>query len=110
MEHLTQAQPEQSQEMTDGGSTMSDITLDQAKAIDFFGVDQNDYESVEKIDKILGYVPSIDELRFLDLKLGNDGTMSRIDKIYVYIEMLKQNEELQNRQELVKERIRRMFI
>lgn len=60
---------------------------------------------MEKIDFIASKLEGLDSLMDLDMRLGDDGSMPRIDKIYSHLKLLEQAEKAKEKLDIINEQL-----
>ena len=82
----------------DAGLTLKSIEFAQYLNLkeDMYNVD-----IMQKVIELTEGIDSVDDLMALDVKLGDHPTMTKLDKIYSYTQLLKQERELKRKQELL---------
>lgn len=60
---------------------------------------------MEKIDFIASKVEDLRSLQDVDMRLGDDGSMPRIDKIYSYLKLKDQADRIREEERVISERI-----
>lgn len=108
MEVLTplQSEPEIRQENQDVPQDLLDagITIRNVEILDYLGLKESMFDprvmnKVEEISQLLGERDLMD----LDVMLGNDRGMTKIDKIYTYLKLDAQTRELRRREEMLEQ-------
>lgn len=89
--------------------SVSGISLRQAEMMQYFGVNMNDYDALEKIDAFLEFFPSIDDVRMMDLRLGQDPNMKRIDKIFVQVQLHRQHQKALEEKNLLEQKMNQNY-
>ena len=86
------------QELIDAGINLKNIEL-----LNYLGLknDMFNPDVMSKIQEMADYLPDVEALQKMDINLGNPHGVSRLDKIYMHIQFLKQEEEIQRKQELL---------
>lgn len=115
MEILRPVQPQSSNSQTESkepGPIPGDLqfTQNEIDAIKYLGVTDGifDDETMSKVKEIVDYFKTGD-IEAIDLKLGNPYGMSRLDKVYSYMRLSKQADDIRNR-ELVIEQAKSKFL
>jgi len=62
-------------------------------------------EVMEKIDYIASKVEDVAKLSDIDMRMGEDNTMPKIDKIFSYLKLIEQSEIMKEKQELIDKQI-----
>ena len=86
------------QEFLDAG-----INLKNVEFLSYLGLknDMFNPDTMAKIQEMADYLKDADSLQKMDINLGNPHGVSRLDKIYMHIQLLRQEEEIQRKQELL---------
>lgn len=112
MEVLTPVQPEpiQQEVRSDLPKDFLDagITLKNVEFLHHLGLKDEMFNPriMEKVDFIASKLEDIGHLQDVDMRLGDDGSMTRIDKIYTYLKLLEQSDSLKEKQALIDERMK----
>lgn len=61
---------------------------------------------IEKVQYLADRLPDIKALQEIDIRLGDDGRMPKLDRIYCYLNLLGQSQKIQEEKNLVDENIR----
>lgn len=77
------------------------LSIKNAEVMQYLGLSDYDSRTMEKVSALADYFPNIDDLMEADLKLGQRMDMTRLDKIYSYVLLLRQEEELVRKQDLI---------
>lgn len=74
------------------------------EALKYLGMTESIYdeEVMEKVNEIIDFTGSGD-FQEIDLRLGNPYNMTKLDKIYSYIRLQKQSDELHRKEALLSE-------
>ena len=106
MEILNQPLPEQPKETIGNPDpkTEAGMTLKHAEFLSHLDLKDKLFDDVvmNKISFIADRI-DIDKFRELVLKVGNDGMMPKLDKIYTYMQLSDEYTKLEERQSLIKE-------
>ena len=111
MEVLTQAKPEPIQQEVRGDLPKdfldAGITLKNVEFLNHLGLKDEMFNVriMEKVDFIASKLEDIGHLQDVDMRLGDDGSMTRLDKIYSYLKLSEQSELLKEKQSLIEERM-----
>ncbi len=86
------------QELVDAGINLKNIEF-----LSYLGLknDMFNPDVMSKITEMADYLGDADSLQKMDINLGNPHGVSRLDKIYMHIQLLRQEEEIQRKQELL---------
>lgn len=60
---------------------------------------------MEKMSFLGEHIPDLATLQDIDMRLGHDGSMPRIDKIYAYLKLEQQAGRLRQQQEVIQNQI-----
>jgi len=60
---------------------------------------------MEKVDFIASKIENLESLQDIDMRLGHDNSMPRIDKIFSYLKLIEQSEIMKEKQELIDKQI-----
>ncbi|MFA6712137.1 MAG: hypothetical protein WCS33_05470 [Candidatus Caldatribacteriota bacterium] len=73
-------------------------------ALKYLGLTESIYdeEVMDKVNEIIDFTGSGD-FQELDLRLGNPHNMTKLDKIYSYIRLMKQSVDLQQREAMLQQ-------
>jgi hypothetical protein len=66
-----------------------------------------DMNVMEKIQFLSDNVFDVDSLLDLDIRLGNDNGMSKLDKIYTYLKLNQQADKIREHERLIREQMRK---
>jgi len=90
------------QEFQDAG-----INLKNAQFLDKLGMKDElfNQDVMEKIDYIASRVEDVLKLEDINMRMGEDNTMPKIDKIFSYLKLLEQSEITREKQELINKQI-----
>jgi len=85
-------------EMLDAG-----INLKNLEFLNYLGLKDEMLNSkvMEKVEFIGKYIPDLNELMKLDLKLGSPTFMPKLDKVFSYVKLLEVEADLQVKQDLI---------
>lgn len=61
---------------------------------------------MNKVDFIASKIENLEHLQDIDMRLGHDGGMPRIDKIYSYLKLLEQSEKIQEKKNLIDKQLK----
>lgn len=83
------------------------ITLKNVEILNHLGLRNEMFNRnvMEKIDFIASKVEDIRALQDVDMRLGDDGSMPRIDKIYSYLKLKDQSDRILEEQRIITERM-----
>lgn len=86
------------QEVMDFGFTIKNLEF-----AEYLGLkdDAHNSEVMSKITSLSDYFSDLDALMEADIKLGLRPEMTKLDKIYSYMLLLKQEEDIKNKQDLI---------
>jgi hypothetical protein len=86
------------QDMVDAGVDLKNIEF-----LSYFGLKHEmfDRDVVSKVKEVAEFVGDVEKLRDFDLRLGNPYGVSRLDKVYMNVQLLKQEQEIKQKQELI---------
>jgi hypothetical protein len=86
------------QELLDAGINLKNIEF-----LNYLGLKTGmfDPDIMGKIQEMADYLPDVDSLQAMDINLGNPHGVSRLDKIYMHIQLLKQEDLIKEKQELI---------
>ncbi len=79
----------------------SGLNLENLEILSYLGMKEEMFneEALEKVESIKDYLALVEkDIIDIDLELGNPGNMTRLDKIYSYVLLEKQSEEILNRE------------
>ncbi len=62
---------------------------------------------MEKVDFIASKTDNLEHLRDIDMRLGHDGSMPRIDKIYAYLKLKEQADNIQQKANIINEQLQK---
>ncbi|MEB3330853.1 MAG: hypothetical protein VKQ33_16650 [Candidatus Sericytochromatia bacterium] len=80
------------------------LNLDNMQIIDHLGLKDVMFhpDTMPKVNDISDYLKtSGKDIEMVDLQLGNPGNMSRLDKIYSYVQLEKQSADIKRREALI---------
>lgn len=89
-------------ELVDAGLTMKNVEI-----LNHLGLQHQMFNPnvMEKVQFIADKVEDILMLQDIDMRLGDDGSMPRIDKLYSYLKLKDQAERIKEEERIVSERI-----
>ena len=61
---------------------------------------------MDKIIFISSKVEDLDSLMDIDMRLGNDGSIPRVDKLYSYLKLVEQSDRMKEKQSLIDEQLK----
>jgi hypothetical protein len=95
--------PEEHQESIPQDLLDAGINLKNIEFLSYLGLKTGmfDPDIMGKIQEIADYLPDSDALQAMDINLGNPHGVSRLDKIYMHIQLLKQEDLIKEKQELL---------
>jgi c-di-GMP-related signal transduction protein len=84
--------------------TISSVNPKTIEMLKYLGLETSLYDNdvMDKINEIVEFLGDQDVMEF-DLKLGNPYGISRLDKIYSYIRLAKQSEEIRRKDSLLRQ-------
>lgn len=108
MEILTPAQPQEVRESIPAEFVEAGITVKNIELLNHLDLKDELMNPVvmEKVD-FIGSKVDLAGLQDIDMRLGHDGSIPRIDKIYTYLKLKEQAEKIQGQGELINEQIKR---
>ena len=82
----------------------SEVKPDNIQALKYLGLTESLFDDsvMDKIESITGFLGTGD-LQAVDIKLGNPHNLTKLDKIYSYVGLMKQSVALQAREALLRE-------
>ena len=85
------------------------INMKNAEFLNHLGLNDELFNTnvLEKIDFMASKIEDVESLEDIDMRLGDDGLMPRIDKIYSYLKLIEQAEGMKEKQELISDKIQR---
>ena len=111
METLTPIQEEPKESRQDIPKELSDagIDLKNVQFLNYLGLKDEMFNSyiMEKIQFLSDSVFDVDSLLDLDIRLGEDNGMSKLDKIYSYLKLNEQADKIRNQERLIREQMRK---
>jgi hypothetical protein len=95
---VEESKPSLPQELIDSG-----INLKNVEFLSYLGLknDMFNPDVMSKIQDMADYFKDVDALQKMDVDLGNPHGVSRLDKIYMHVQLLKQEQEIKQKQELI---------
>lgn len=102
-------QPEVSQPRTEGTAIPQELmdiglNMDNLGVMDYLGVkgEMFEDETMEKINDISDFIKGSElDIQTIDLRLGNPHDMTRLDKIYSYVQLEKQTQVIREKEQLI---------
>ena len=72
--------------------------------IDYLGLgeDRFDTDVMEKVNTLVEHYPDLDSLMTADVNMGDKFGMTKLDKIYSFVLLTRQEEKLSEKQELIR--------
>jgi len=65
---------------------------------------------MEKIDYIASKVEDVAKLSDIDMRMGEDNTMPKIDKIFSYLKLIEQSEIMKEKQDIIDKQIQHYVV
>jgi hypothetical protein len=95
--------PEEKKEFLPQDLLDAGINLKNIEFLNYLGLKTGmfDPDIMGKIREMADYLPDADSLQKMDINLGNPHGVSRLDKIYMHIQLLKQEDKIKEKQKLL---------
>lgn len=109
---VLQPEPEQTPVQTNSGIPQdfldAGIDFKNVQFLDHLGLKDQMFnpEVMDKIIFISSKVEDLDSLMDIDMRLGNDGSIPRVDKLYSYLKLVEQSDRMKEKQSLIDEQLK----
>jgi len=84
------------------------INLKNVQFLDYLDLKDSMFNSavMEKVDFIASKLEGLDNLSDMDMRLGNDGSMPKLEKIYLHLKLIEQAEKAKERYDIISNQIK----
>jgi len=112
MEILTPLKPEPIEQVNESSQIPKEfldagINFKNVQFLDYLGLKDEMFnpQIMEKVDFIASKMEGLDNLSDIDMRLGNDGSMPKLEKIYLHLKLIDQANKAKERLDIINQQI-----